>query len=128
MDRKRNGGAVKPVKLVMPANGGKMIWAYAYEIVPPQPEERLHAIRTLIDAEHDVAKQKARTWRGKVVLKEEVTHILVVSDSAKQNRDINRRLEAVLRELNVGFSLTAPMSVEDEGTACTAPKRLRKAL
>jgi hypothetical protein len=115
MDRKRNGGASK---------AAKPTWAYAYEIVPPQTEERLHAIRTLIDAEHDVAKKKARTWRGKVVLKEEVTHILVVSDSAKQNRDINRRLEAVLKRLNVGFSLTTPMSVDDEGTEWTAPSKV----
>jgi hypothetical protein len=131
MDKKGNGGASKPPKSSKSgksAKPAKAIWAYAYEIVPPQSEERLHEIRTLIDAEHTVAKQRARTWRGKVVLKEEVTHILVVSDSEQQNEDINHRLEAVFKQLNVGYSLTAPMSVADEDAGWRAPPRLKGVL
>lgn len=92
----------------------KSVWAYGYKIVPPQSEERLASIKRLLDGEHSDAKLSARTWRGKVVLEEKVTHILVVSDSAQQDRDINRKLEAELKALKVGFSITAAMAIADD--------------
>lgn len=104
----------------------KGVWAYGYEIIPPQSEERLSSIRELLDSEHAEAKRGARTWRGKVVLKEQVTHILVVSDSAAQDRAINRKLEAALKLLNVGFQITAPMAVDDDATQGSADVRLTK--
>jgi len=91
----------------------KAVWAYGYQIIPPQSEERLRTIKQLLASEHSEAKRGARTWRGKVVLEEKVTHILVVSDSAEQDRDINRKLEAELNALQVGFSRTASLAVED---------------
>ena len=91
----------------------KTIWAYAYEIVPPQPEDRLRAIKALLDDEHSAARRAARTWAGSVVLEQQMTHILVVSDSPEQNHEVNARLEAELKELKAGFSLTAPMAVDD---------------
>jgi hypothetical protein len=94
----------------------KPMWAYAYELVPPQAEERLRSIKPVLDKEHSEARRGARTWVSNVVLERQVTHILVVSDSPAQNREVNRQLEATLRELKAGFSVTAPMLVADEVT------------
>ena len=92
----------------------KPVWAYAYQILPPQAEDRLHTIKTLLDKENADAQRAARTWAGRVVVEQQVTHILVVSDSPEQNREVNRRLEAELKELQAGFSITAPMAVADD--------------
>ena len=92
----------------------KTIWAYAYQILPPQGAERLRAITTLLDTAHTEAQRGARTWTGRVVLEEQVTHILIVSDSPEQNHEGNRILEAKLQELNAGFSITVPIAVADD--------------
>jgi hypothetical protein len=101
----------------------KTVWAYAYQIQPPQDVKRLHGIKRLLDHAHAEAQRGARTWTGRVVVEEQVTHILIVSDSPEQNHDTNRRLEAKLRELNAGFSITAPIAVADgvPGTPDSAP-------
>ncbi len=39
----------------------KMMWAYAYQIVPPQPEGRLSSVRAVLDEEHSLASHDART-------------------------------------------------------------------
>jgi len=57
----------------------KTIWAYAYQILPPQGAERLRAITTLLDHAHTEAQRDARTWTGRVVVEEQVTHILIDS-------------------------------------------------
>lgn len=101
-------------------NGGepsKTIWSYGYAIMPPQPEDRLVAIQALLDHEQADARRTARTWAGRVVLEEKVTHILVVSDSPEQDGEVNRKLEARLQELNVGFSVTMPMEIPHEAIA-----------
>lgn len=92
----------------------KTVWTYAYEIVPPQAEGRLHTIKRLLEDEHEDAHRGARTWAGRVILEQRVTHILVVSDSPEQRREVNRKLEAELQNLEVGFSITAPMAVPDD--------------
>jgi hypothetical protein len=91
-------------------------WTYAYQIVPPQPEHRLRAIKDLLHGEHTHARLEARTWEGRLVSEEQVTHIMVVSDTPDQALDINRRVETELRNLEAGFALTVPMAVEDEAT------------
>jgi hypothetical protein len=96
------------------------IWAYAYEIVPPQSEERLRTIRALLDGEHSAALRESRTWTGNVLLERQVTAILVVSDSDTQNHSINQRLEAELKGLMVGFRITAPLAVADDATPRSA--------
>jgi hypothetical protein len=93
----------------------KTVWAYAYQIVPPQPAGRLHSIRTLLDHAHTEAQRGERTWTGRVVVEDQITHILIVSDSPEQDHEANRRLEAKLQELNAGFSITVPIAVVDEG-------------
>jgi hypothetical protein len=92
----------------------KTNWAYAYQIVPPQTEGRLRAIKGLLDNEHRAAQRGARTWTARLVSEQQITHILVVSDSPAQDREVNRRLEATLKELNVRFSVTTPMAVVDD--------------
>jgi crotonobetainyl-CoA:carnitine CoA-transferase CaiB-like acyl-CoA transferase len=92
----------------------KTVWAYAYQILPPQPAARLHSIKTLLDHAHTEARRDARTWTGRVVVEDQVTHILIVSDSPEQNHEVNRRLEAKLQELNAGFSITVPIAVAED--------------
>lgn len=89
------------------------MWAYAYEIVPPQATDRLHMIKTLLDRERSEAQRGARIWAGRFVTEEQVTHILVVSDSPDQAGEVNRSIEAELTALRAEFSVTAPMSVAD---------------
>jgi hypothetical protein len=92
----------------------KTIWAYAYQIDPPQPEDRLRRIKALLEHEHSDAKLRAETWRGRFVQEQQITHILVVSDTPDQGREVNRKLEAELKELEAGFSITVPMAVTDD--------------
>jgi hypothetical protein len=92
----------------------KTIWTYAFQIEPPQTEHRLSTIKSLLEHEQADAQRNARTWVGRVVLEQQITHILVVSDSAAHSRDVNRRLEAEFKALAVGFSMTAPMVVADD--------------
>jgi hypothetical protein len=99
----------------------KTVWAYAYQILPPQPAARLHSIKTLLDHAHTEAQRDARTWTGRVVVEEQVTHILIVSDSPEQNHEVNRRLEAKLQELNAGFSITVPIAVADDTGITVTP-------
>jgi len=97
-----------------PGRSKKAVWTYAYEIVPPQLEERLHTIRALLKREAMDARTRARTWEGRLVAEEHVTHILVVSDGPEQDLEVNRCVEAELRGLEASFSITAPMAVEAE--------------
>ena len=98
----------------------KAIWAYAYQIVPPQPDRRLRAIEAILEQEHRDARGEARTWAGRIVPEQQVTHILVVSDNPEQDRDVNRRLENELKGLNAEFSITVPMAVEDDAAPLPA--------
>src|SRR5688572_19402934 len=101
------------------------IWAYSYEFTPPQPEVRLRAIKTLLEQEHLEATSDARKWEGRLVVSHEVTHILVVSDSPDQDREVNRRLAAALRNLEAAYSITVPLGVaeETEVPSALAPPR-----
>ena len=97
-----------------PPPGSKTVWAYAYEIVPPQTEERLRRVLALLDREQAQARLGDQIWEGRFVLGQHVTHILVVSDNPQQDLEVNHRLEAELRGLEAGFCITAPMAVADE--------------
>jgi hypothetical protein len=89
----------------------RSLWAYAYQIVPPQPSRRLGAIRTLLKDETAAAHGGARTWSGRLVLGRRATHILIVSGARGRNYAINRRLEAELERLDAAFSVTEPLAV-----------------
>jgi hypothetical protein len=107
----------------------KPIWAYAYQIDPPQPEDRLRGIEALLEQEHSEAELRAETWRGRFVQEQQITHILVVSDNPDQTRAVNRKLEAELKELNARFSITVPMAITGDalpsGTEPTPRKPTR---
>ena len=87
------------------------LWAYAYQIIPPQPARRLGRIRTLLKDETAAAHGSARTWSGRLVLERNATHILIVSDAHARNEPINRQLEAELERLEADFSVTEPLAV-----------------
>ena len=90
----------------------RSLWAYAYQIVPPQPSRRLGTIRTLLKDETAAAHDTARTWSGRLVLERGATHILIVSDDAHgRDHPINRQLEAELARLKAAFSVTEPLAV-----------------
>jgi hypothetical protein len=90
----------------------KDLWAYAYKIVPPQPSQKLGTIRTLLKDETAVAKDTARTWSGRLVLEDDATHILIVSDDVRGRDDsINRDLETELQRLDAVYSVTEPLAV-----------------
>lgn len=84
-------------------------WAYAYQLLPAQLADRLRTIQPLLDDEQADARRNGRTWAGRVVPEELITHILVVSDSPDQDHDGNRKLESELKELKAKFSISAPM-------------------
>jgi hypothetical protein len=92
----------------------KTVWAYAYQILPPQSAERLRAIQILLDREHVDAHREARTWAGRIVLEQKVTLILVVTDTPEQDREINRRLAAEVKQLEAALLITAPLAVADD--------------
>ena len=116
MDRDVTGGASTageaPRRLLRTT-----LWAYAYEIVPAQPEEQLQAIRAILEKEHSDAQRAERIWTGRLVCEQLATHILVVSDSPDRRREVNRRLEDQLKQLRAGFSLTLPMALAADGAS-----------
>jgi len=89
------------------------VWTYGYEILPPFPMERLRALEALLEDEHIRARQDSRTWVGRFLVEEQATHLLVVSDSPDQKRDVNVKVEAELQRLSAAFSITPPMEVSD---------------
>lgn len=93
------------------------IWAYAYQIVPPQTKSRLRAVRALLDQEHSAAQQGSRTWAGRLILGAQMTRILIVSDSLERSREVNQRLEAELELLEVDFSVTEPVALPGNAAA-----------
>jgi hypothetical protein len=92
----------------------KTVWAYAYQILPPQSADRLRAIQTLLDREHVDAQREARTWAGRIVLEAKVTLILIVSDSPEQNREINQALAAEVEQLQAALLITTALAVTDD--------------
>jgi len=101
---------------VTPDPTPKPMWAYAYQIVPPQSEARLAAVKALLDREHTRAKASAHTFEARFLHEQQVTHLLVVTDSPEQDGEANHRLEAALAKLQAGFVLTAPLAVTEGGT------------
>ncbi|HEY6092270.1 MAG TPA: hypothetical protein VIV83_09785 [Gemmatimonadales bacterium] len=87
----------------------KPLWAYVYQLLPPQLADRLRTIQPLLDDQQVDARRTGRTWAGRVVPEERITHILVVSDSPDHNEGSNQKLESELGELKTEFSVSAPL-------------------
>jgi len=87
------------------------LWAYAYQIVPPQSSRRLGAIRTLLKEATAAARGGARTWSGRLVLERRATHILIVSDAPGRDDSMDRRLAAEIERLDANFSVTEPLAL-----------------
>lgn len=100
-----------PAALARKLSAVKSLWAYAYQIVPPQPPTRLRTIRALLKDETMAARAGARTWSGRLVLERDATHILIVSDVLGRSYAIDLRLQAELMRLEAAFFVTEPMVV-----------------
>jgi hypothetical protein len=86
----------------------KARWVYAYELNPPQPEPRFKKIKALLERARTAAQRGGRLWTGRIVLETSITHILVVTDDPAQVPDVDRAIEAELKQLNMDFALTGP--------------------
>jgi hypothetical protein len=107
----------------------RTIWAYTYRLDPPQSVPRLKEVRAFLEREHTAALARAGTWEGRLVVDDRISHILVLSDSLQLDGDVNRGLEARLRALDAGFSLTVPMAITGEAPpAPAAPPALPAAI
>jgi hypothetical protein len=85
------------------------MWVYAYQLVPPQRADRLGTVQPLLDEEQVHARRRGRTWAGRIVPEERITHILIVSDSPAQDHEANRNLESELKELKARFTVSPPI-------------------
>lgn len=89
------------------------LWAYAYQILPPRSTDLVSTIAELVNRENADARRSAHTWTARLVTEPQVTHVLVLSDTPELDREMNRRIEARLRELDVRFTVSLPMQVDD---------------
>jgi len=87
------------------------MWAYVYQIVPPQSLSRLQTIRTLLYEEHSAAQREARTWASRLVTEGQATRILIVSDSPGLDRAVDRRLAIELHRLAAEFTISEPLAL-----------------
>jgi hypothetical protein len=97
------------------------LWAYAYQLLPPRATDRMTGIFELVKLENADAVRNARSWTARLVAEPQVTHVLVLSDTPDRDRDMNRRLEARLRELGVHFTVTLPMRVDEPSPDAGTP-------
>lgn len=100
----------------------RTIWAYAYALSPPQSASRLRSLKALLDRERRAAGLRDATWEARLINDDRVSHILVISDSPALDGEANCRVESALRDIEVGFAVTAPRAIEDEPPAALPPK------
>ena len=87
------------------------LWAYAYRVVPPPPQDGLGQIRKLLESENASAFEHARAWAAQLILEQRSTQILVVADSPAQNGAVNHRLETELQRLDAHYRVTDPIAI-----------------
>lgn len=97
------------------------LWAYAYQLLPPRASDRMGRILELVHEENAAALRSARTWTARLVAESQVTHLLVLSDTPDLDGGMNRRLEARLRDLDVRFTVTLPMRVDEPSLDTETP-------
>jgi hypothetical protein len=108
---RKAAGHAKRTAAGLGSGSPRAIWAYAYQIVPPQTRSRLRAVGAILDQEHATAQHGSRTWAGRLIVGAQVTRILIVSDNLELSHEANQRLEAELRLLKVVFSATEPVKL-----------------
>jgi hypothetical protein len=86
-------------------------WAYAYQLDPPQPEQRFAKVKTLLRRARKAAQRDGRLWTGQIVTDAHITHILVVTDAPDHCRAVDRAIDAELRRLKMAFAITRPVRV-----------------
>ncbi len=86
-------------------------WAYAYQLIPSQPEPRFAKVKMLLRRARLAARRDGRLWTGQIVKDAHVTHILVVTDAPHDVRAVDRAIEAELKRLKIGFAITGPARV-----------------
>src|ERR1041385_5321814 len=98
------------------------LWAYAYQIVPPQPFTRLGAIRAILKDAGAAGRAGAPPRAGGARREPRPPHFLMVSAAPGRNLSIDPRLEAELARLDARFSVTGPLPVAGpvEGVAGVA--------
>lgn len=100
-------------------------WAYAYQLIPPQPEPRLARVKTLLGRARRAAERDGLLWTGQIVMETHITHILVVTNAPHEVRAVDQAIEAELKRLKMGFTITGPARVSLPGVtrATKAPAR-----
>jgi len=91
----------------------RAIWTYGYVLVPPIARDRMGPMEVLLHDGHTQAVLGARTWEGRLINGDDITHILVVSDRPEQNLEVNLLLEAELNRLKAPFEVTEAVVVGD---------------
>ena len=92
-----------------PRGQNASLWVYAYQMEPPRAAERMRRIGELLDEENQAARESSRHWNARMVVEAQVTHVLIVSDNPDGDGEVNRRLEARLKALDLEYSLTLPL-------------------
>jgi hypothetical protein len=91
--------------------GRRRVWAYAYEIVPPQSKRSLDAIRDLLHHEQAAARDEGRTWASRLVSERLVTRILIVSDCPDHDRGVEDSLAVEVQRLQARYTCTASLEI-----------------
>ena len=89
----------------------RTIWAYAYEIVPPQTRNRLRGVRALLEQERSAGSNGDRAWAGRLIVGAKATRILVVSDSLEHSAEVNQKLGTELSLLQATITVSEPVQV-----------------
>jgi len=97
------------------------LWVYAYQMDPPQAAQRMRRIRALLAEENRAAKESSRHWTARMVVQEQVTHLLIVSDTPELDGEVNRRLAARLKALELEYSLTIPLPLQHPNAPSGTP-------
>lgn len=90
------------------------MWAYTYQIVPPQSKRCLDPIRDLLYHEQAAARNAGRIWASRLVEERRATRILIVTDRPDRERGIEDTLAAELQRRHMPFTRTEPMEILDE--------------
>jgi hypothetical protein len=101
------------------ARSPKGLWLHVYGIRPPQPRTRLRRIAALLRAENRRAHEARRAWSGALISGPRggpVTHVVMVSDSARRDERIQLSLEAELKKLAADILIPRPRRVQTGAT------------